>query len=265
MTDVDRLQRAFELFQQGLHRESLVECNAALGDERDDQRRVDLLELRADLHDELGDADAAAVDRDRANALHDELHPPRTGQDFLLRARATRDPVEARRLADLGVAMEPDDPELLVARGNFRINRWNDPHGAIEDFVAALDLTTDRASVLRTLLRAHGIVGDAGAACDDLDQLIDLDPNPSNYVMRGHFRAQLGRHADAIADLDYAFPVLDPDWSNLEDLFNLRASCNEALGNLDESRLDRERAAAHVGTGAKAAAVAQAFARSKKK
>ena len=88
---------------------------------------------------------------------------------------AARYPVDARRAFTRGLALTPDDPDLLIdrARAAALMGEWRD---ADDDLTEAIALRSDDSFALRLRADAKLQLGELDAAASDADAAIALDP-----------------------------------------------------------------------------------------
>jgi tetratricopeptide (TPR) repeat protein len=175
---------------------------------------------------ELERPDEAIKDLDQA--LRDGRAPTRC---FFLRAQIhdsqgrSQAAVEDRQI---GLSREPHDPLSWVARGVARLP--DDPHGALADFDAALEMDPgcvqalqNSASVLSERL------GQSDAALERLTRLLQQTPNDLDATAgRCVLLARQGRYDDALGGV----PALVS--SPLEALYVYQAACVHALAAGDD-------------------------------
>jgi Flp pilus assembly protein TadD len=79
-------------------------------------------------------------------------------------------------LLNQAAAAKPDDPEVWLFRGRYRVER-GDCAGAVDDFRRAARLTPDDPAVYASQGLAEMCAGDAAAARDSFQRSLRLDPN----------------------------------------------------------------------------------------
>ncbi len=82
----------------------------------------------------------------------------------------------AHALLEKAVAARPQEPELWLFRGRYRIDRGDCP-GALSDFEQAVELDPGRASAHASTATAKVCLGDRGGAVAALRQALAIDPN----------------------------------------------------------------------------------------
>lgn len=80
------------------------------------------------------------------------------------------------RLLNMALAARPDDPELLLFRGRYRVEQGDCASG-LNDFRRATDLSPSNASAFASRGLAELCVGDRAAAQASLQRSLLLDPN----------------------------------------------------------------------------------------
>ncbi len=113
----------------------------------------------------------------------------------------------ARLDREAGLRRTPTDELSWIARGMAR--RTDDPHGAIEDFEAALTVNPRSWRALQNLAEIHGHQPDGVArAIECLDRLLELEPDvPKWPATRGIFLSRVGRVDEAIRDAEAALEL----------------------------------------------------------
>jgi tetratricopeptide (TPR) repeat protein len=186
---------------------------------------------------------------------------------------------QARRAAELTemnrrLAANPDDAEALIHRGWLftRQKKWPE---AIADLERRLRLRPEDADARCLLAEACQETGNlAGAlaafsrllerapedhdarfrrgllalalaqpdvAADDFSRVLAAEPDLEHArYRRAQALIRLGRHREALADLDILIPKAPQDSA----LYQLRGTVREALGDSDQARGDREKAGA---------------------
>jgi tetratricopeptide (TPR) repeat protein len=153
---------------------------------------------RARIALEQGDPTASLADLDRALALGRQHDPAVQATRAEALARLGRRD-DARQALDRLVADRPDDAEVRLARGVFRLA--DDRAGAVADLESALRLRPDfpRALLGRAFARR---ADDPHAALNDLDRALELDPNLADALeLRALIRARQA-HPEALADVE---------------------------------------------------------------
>ena len=186
---------------------------------------------------------------------------------------------QARRAGELAamnrrIAANPDDAEALIHRGWLftREKKWP---AAIADLERSLRLRPDAADACWLLAEAYQETGNlAGAlaafgrrlerapedcdarfwrgllalalaqpdlAVDDFTRILTAEPDLERArYRRAQALTRLGRHREALADLDILIPKASQD----DAPYLLRGTVREALGDSDKARADREKASA---------------------
>jgi tetratricopeptide (TPR) repeat protein len=184
---------------------------------------------------------------------------------------------QARRAAELAemnrrVAANRDDAEALIHRG-WLLHQQTKWLGAIADLERGLRLRPEHTDACWLLAEAYMETGNAAGALAASSRLLERTPEDFDArfqrgllalqlaqpdVAAGDFRRvlaaepdlvraryhraqaliRLGRHRDALADLNILIPKYPAD----DALYHLRAIVREALGERDQARYDREKA-----------------------
>jgi tetratricopeptide (TPR) repeat protein len=132
-----------------------------------------------------------------------------------------------------------------------------DKYKAIDDLTTAIKLKADDDYVYDSRARLLAGVGRYKEAIADYSASIDLDDNPWTYMYRGQAYDQLGQHQDAIADytkaLESSYFVKHPNRTAGSTpakektvgamVYEKRAKCYQALGQLDLAEADRTKSA----------------------
>jgi tetratricopeptide (TPR) repeat protein len=114
-----------------------------------------------------------------------------------------------RAMADLNraVALAPDKPTVLLARGQIESRRGN-LAGAARDYEAALKLDPRYADAMINLAAIRSMQGQSSAAIELLDQAIAIDRrNPLAFYNRGYAEFALKQYDKAIADYSSAIEL----------------------------------------------------------
>jgi tetratricopeptide (TPR) repeat protein len=219
-----------------------ADCNAAV---RLGFKHPEVYFARAVARHAKGDLEEAKADCDAALTLAPG-HPGVYNSRGLIRAQMGRT-VEA--LADFGKAIElaPGWPLPLANRGSLHA-QTDAPTRAITDFTAAIRIiekaTEENPAGAEglggyTLSAYYGMrgwvhqgMGELGAADDDYDRAIELDPeDPRVFLARGQFAFETGRPDAALADFTEVIS-LRPD---LVDGYLQRAQVRIALDEREEA------------------------------
>lgn len=98
---------------------------------------------------------------------------PGRAAPWVLLARVVDDPVEARRLLDHALTLEPDDPAALLEMGR-HLHARGASRDAVEPLRRASDAGLADASAL--LARVHRVLGEADAAVEAARLAVERDP-----------------------------------------------------------------------------------------
>lgn len=90
--------------------------------------------------------------------------------------RLHRDDRRAEELLESALAIDPNEPRWLVARGRMQLER-HDCRGALRDFTAAANLSPDDALIHASRGAAELCLGDESAARKSFARSLELDPN----------------------------------------------------------------------------------------
>lgn len=186
---------------------------------------------RADLLRELGDEEGALRDLDYALELEpDHLDSLINRADLLL--SMGRGP-DARADVEHGLKLDPGNARLLAARGALLAEAGED-EAAGEAYGAALE--ADRTLVAAWANRAVLAYGNGRVeqAVADLTEAIGLTDEPSLRANRALAYQDLGRHREALGDLDAALAAGAED----PDLLYRRGMSRHALGDTAAARAD---------------------------
>ncbi|MBO0902366.1 FecR domain-containing protein [Jiella sonneratiae] len=119
----------------------------------------------------------------------------------------------AKRAADRAYALDPDDPEVLSARADYRANAESDLKGAIADLERGLALAPGNTALLNVYglaLAERGAMREAEAA---LLRAVEIDPeDPINRANLAMVYLAQGRVAEARAMTDAVFEA-DPSFT----------------------------------------------------
>ncbi len=117
---------------------------------------------------------------------------------------------------DRAITLSPKYAEAYSNRGNLRVNRLNDPLGALADFNLAIASGRNPATTATALSRRGNLKGtklnDVAGAAADFDRAIQLDPNNFRiYINRGGLKAgKLRDPQGALADYNQGI-ALNPN------------------------------------------------------
>lgn len=244
------------------------------GDNRDDLDDViaDIYVLRADIRVRHSECNAAIADCNKAIQLGSKK-----ATVYLLRGLALRGlykPSEAARDFEEAIRLEPnfgsayirlsdtlndlgdhrraivrlnqamrlmgESADLLSARGRAKYS-GEEPHAAIQDFYAAIELDPNNADIYNWRGQAYFKLGDHDGAMKDFEHALKLDPlNKYARFNRAQLFYDMGDREKAIADCTSAL-VSDPNWFQPR---YLRGSIYASLGYHREALHDLTRSAA---------------------
>ncbi len=162
---VPRFNRSLALFQLGAHQAALADLNQLV---LSGQTTTRILLMRAQVHDAVGDANAAQADR-----------------------------LAARQV-------EPRDVNDWVALGVSRLAE--SPQEALADFQSALKIRADDVHALRNIAHVYAErLNQPEQAIEALTRLVRIHPESASAVAsRGILFARTGNHAAAIEDANSA-------------------------------------------------------------
>jgi tetratricopeptide (TPR) repeat protein len=147
---------------------------------------------------------------------------------------------------DQAITLSPKYAEAYSNRGNLRVNRLNDPLGALADFNLAIASSRNPTTTATALSRRGTLKGvklnDVAGAAADFDRAIQLDPsNFRIYINRGGLKADRLRDPQgALADYNQGI-ALNPNYplsyknrgnlkmNQLEDFPGALADYNQAI------------------------------------
>ncbi|MCX7361496.1 MAG: tetratricopeptide repeat protein [Alphaproteobacteria bacterium] len=211
-----------------------------------DADRALVLYKRGELHRTMLDEFRARADFAEALGLYDRLVAAGTPAPGLLQQRGSsahalgfRD--RALSDYDLVIQLDPRNARVLINRGILLAKHKHDYAAAIADLDQALALEPDDEDALMARGEAYGDFGDVPRALADLDRAIALEPlNSKAYLLRGIVSGRSGDQESAYVDYDKA-ATLDP--LNAEALVN-RAAIRSTRGDQDGAIVDLDAAIA---------------------
>jgi serine/threonine protein kinase/predicted Zn-dependent protease len=179
----------------------LEEADKYLGEMARDEARAEYLQDRADIFRFLGDHARALAEAGQAV----EADPERW-QAYLERARIKSllgDAEGAAADCDRAMAIELDEPNDLLNRGQNLKSSCDRKEAAIRDFSRCIELAPTWADAYRERFYARLLLGQGAAALPDLDRCIELaDRWPRCYQDRAAINVNLGRYRAALEDND---------------------------------------------------------------
>jgi tetratricopeptide (TPR) repeat protein/transcriptional regulator with XRE-family HTH domain len=150
--------------------------------------------------DERADLDAAIVDFDAVIRRHPNRIDPLLNRGIAYYQRNNDEALEAA-YDDFSrvIMLAPEDHRGYYHRALVEIRR-NSPNWAA-DLEQAQRLAPDFAPIQNALCWGYGTAGEAQTALPYCDAAVALDPTGASFDSRAIALAQLGRHAEAAADL----------------------------------------------------------------
>ena len=151
--------------------------------------------------------------------------------------RAAGDLPGARAALDRALALDPDNPQFHLARGEIE-GKQGDLTAALADYTRAVALDLSYADAYNNRGATRLTARDPEGAIADFDRAIALNPKTAKaWNNRGFTRFFLGDFAGAEADYDHAI-ALDP---SIAAAFLNRAKARQILGHQSEALADADR------------------------
>lgn len=175
--------------------------------------------------------------KDRAEPHLDEAK--KITRELLIRARDAADKSKltaAMFYLDEGLALDPDNPELLLEKGKFLFQERKDPQAAIACFDKVLDQDENNRDAWALSGMCHHEMGALDEALYAYDQATDIDPQHYPvWIKKGTILGKKqGREKDGVKCLEFA---LSQDPYNEEAWFNKAAILEQRLDMMDEAVL----------------------------